>query len=170
MEGFDIDTTETDIQRKYATYTNLDPGTYYFHVWASNNDKIWNPEGATVKIVIIPPWYKTLVARILFSVLAIALIVGFYHYRITRYKRQQKYLEKLVTRRTKEIQEQTKQLIRQKEKLEAHEIQLEDQKAELEAQKEELKQINDVLKERNTLLEERQQQIEEQAEELRVKR
>ncbi len=111
MEGFDIDTIETNAQRRYATYTNLDPGTYNFHVWASNNDGIWSPEGASVKIVIIPPWYKTLIARILFIVFAIALIISFYLYRVSSLKRQQIYLEKLVKERTEELESLNEQLV-----------------------------------------------------------
>lgn len=42
MEGFDKDWTYTNAERRYATYTNLDPGEYIFRVKASNNDRIWN--------------------------------------------------------------------------------------------------------------------------------
>lgn len=42
-----------------ATYTNLDPGTYVFRVKGSNNDGIWNEQGASIKIAILPPPWKT---------------------------------------------------------------------------------------------------------------
>ena len=45
--------------RRFASFTNLDPGTYAFHVKGANNDGIWNEEGASVKIVISPPFWKT---------------------------------------------------------------------------------------------------------------
>ncbi len=38
MEGFEQDWHEVDSTRRFATYTNLDPGDYVFRVIASNND------------------------------------------------------------------------------------------------------------------------------------
>jgi signal transduction histidine kinase/ligand-binding sensor domain-containing protein/AraC-like DNA-binding protein len=45
--------------RRYAAYTDLQPGKYVFRVKASNNDGVWNNEGASLSIIINPPWYKT---------------------------------------------------------------------------------------------------------------
>ena len=42
-----------------ASYTNLPPGQYEFVVRGSNNDSKWNMEGATILIVITPPWWRT---------------------------------------------------------------------------------------------------------------
>lgn len=52
-----------------ATYTNLNPGTYLFRVKASNNDKIWNEEGASVKIIILPPWWRTAWAYLIYIII-----------------------------------------------------------------------------------------------------
>ncbi|MFC2093452.1 two-component regulator propeller domain-containing protein [Bacteroidota bacterium] len=54
MEGFDKDWIYTDASRRFATYTNLDPGAYTFRVKGSNNNGIWNEEGASLKIKILP--------------------------------------------------------------------------------------------------------------------
>lgn len=45
--------------RHNSTYTNLKPGDYIFRVKGSNNDGIWNEEGASIKIIILPPWWQT---------------------------------------------------------------------------------------------------------------
>ncbi|UOG77556.1 ATP-binding protein (plasmid) [Hymenobacter tibetensis] len=45
-----------------AYYTNLDPGEYEFQVKASNNDGIWNQAGTSIKIIIHPPFWKTIYA------------------------------------------------------------------------------------------------------------
>ena len=42
-----------------ATYTNLDPGEYVFQVKGSNNDGLWNEEGKSISLVILPPWWRT---------------------------------------------------------------------------------------------------------------
>ena len=58
LEGFDNDWQNVGTQR-IASYTNLNAGEYIFRVKASNNDGVWNPQQATMKIIILPPWYKT---------------------------------------------------------------------------------------------------------------
>jgi serine phosphatase RsbU (regulator of sigma subunit)/ligand-binding sensor domain-containing protein len=42
-----------------ATFTNLDGGTYTLRVRGSNNDGVWNDEGASLRLIVMPPWWKT---------------------------------------------------------------------------------------------------------------
>jgi ligand-binding sensor domain-containing protein/signal transduction histidine kinase len=58
LEGFDRDWIYCGA-RRYASYTNLDPGNYVFRVKGSNSDGVWNEDGAAVKITIHPPFWKT---------------------------------------------------------------------------------------------------------------
>ena len=58
MEGFDEDWTYSG-DRRFVTYTNLDPGKYVFRVKGSNNDGVWNEEGAALHLTITPPWRQT---------------------------------------------------------------------------------------------------------------
>ena len=55
LEGFDTDWTEVGSGHRIATYTNLDPGEYTFHVLGSNNDGIWNPNGVSLHLTVTPP-------------------------------------------------------------------------------------------------------------------
>ncbi len=55
--------------RRIANYTSISPGTYIFHVKGSNNENLWNNEGATMKIIIHPPWWKTSWAYILYTLI-----------------------------------------------------------------------------------------------------
>ena len=72
MEGLDKDWIYADASRRFASYTNLDPGKYTFRVKGSNNDGIWNEEGASITVIILPPWWKTTWAYMLYA----ALIIG----------------------------------------------------------------------------------------------
>jgi len=45
--------------QRYATFTNLDPGEYVFRVKGANSDGVWNERGASVRILITPPFWKT---------------------------------------------------------------------------------------------------------------
>lgn len=56
LEGFDTDWRDADGGKK-VTYTNLDAGRYTFTVIGSNNDGVWNEEGASLSFLVLPaPW------------------------------------------------------------------------------------------------------------------
>jgi signal transduction histidine kinase/ligand-binding sensor domain-containing protein/DNA-binding response OmpR family regulator len=74
LEGFNNEWIYTDGKTRKATYTNLDPGKYTFRVLASNNDGYWNTNGASLTIIIQPPFWRTNFAIILY-ILTIAGIL-----------------------------------------------------------------------------------------------
>ena len=86
LEGFDKEWNYTDSKRRFATYTNLDPGTYFFRVKGSNHDGKWNDEGRTLKIIITPPWWKTWWARIGYILLFIGFVTKYIQYRTNKTK------------------------------------------------------------------------------------
>jgi signal transduction histidine kinase/ligand-binding sensor domain-containing protein len=45
--------------RRQAFYSDLRPGTYRFRVIASNNEGVWNEEGASLDFVVAAAWYQT---------------------------------------------------------------------------------------------------------------
>lgn len=65
-----------------ATFTHLDPGTYTFQVQGRNSQGIWDVKGATVHLIIIPPWWRTWWFRIAVLVLLGGIGFGVYRYRI----------------------------------------------------------------------------------------
>ncbi|CAB1084069.1 Periplasmic ligand-binding sensor domain COG3292 / BaeS-type histidine kinase / OmpR-type DNA-binding response regulator [Olavius algarvensis Delta 1 endosymbiont] len=100
MEGFEKDWNEVDRTRRFATYTNLDPGEYVFRAIGANNDGIWNEEGAAIKITIIPPWWETMWFRISMVVAAIGLFAGGFRWRIGAVEARNRELEDQVQRMT----------------------------------------------------------------------
>lgn len=60
--------------RREAFYTNLGPGTYEFHVAASNEDGVWNEAGAAMAIVIPPTFMQTRWFLLLCAVAASAVV------------------------------------------------------------------------------------------------
>ncbi|MBN1118431.1 MAG: response regulator [Bacteroidales bacterium] len=74
LEGFDKGWNNVGTQRS-ATYTNLNPGEYIFKVKASNNDDIWNTTGASIKIIILPPWYRTSLAYFIYLIFILSLVL-----------------------------------------------------------------------------------------------
>jgi len=79
MEGFESDWNYVG-NRRFATYTNLDPGTYTFRVKAANNDGIWNETGTAIDITITPPFWKTLWFKILLAAMILLTINHFVNY------------------------------------------------------------------------------------------
>jgi signal transduction histidine kinase/ligand-binding sensor domain-containing protein/DNA-binding response OmpR family regulator len=74
LEGFNNDWLTTDGAQRKVTYTNLDPGTYMFRVKASNGDGVWNEKGAALKITILPPFWRTVPAFILYALLVAGIL------------------------------------------------------------------------------------------------
>jgi signal transduction histidine kinase/ligand-binding sensor domain-containing protein len=58
LAGFDPGWIDAGNKRS-ATYTNLPEGEYTFKVKAANADGIWNNDGASINLTILPPWYRT---------------------------------------------------------------------------------------------------------------
>ncbi|MGD0755863.1 MAG: two-component regulator propeller domain-containing protein [Bacteroidales bacterium] len=103
LEGFEKDWNNTDASRRYVTYTNLDPGKYTFRVKASNNDGVWNEKGTSVKIIILPPFWKTWWFKpIILAVVAI-LVIFIFWLRFRRLNEQKILLEKSVSIKTAEL-------------------------------------------------------------------
>lgn len=107
LDGFDKNWMQVGDQRS-AKYTNLNAGTYNFHVKGSNNDGIWNDEGVSITIVQLPPPWKTWWAYTLYALAFIAVVILFIHSQ--RKKRrlveeQNRLLEIKVFERTAELRE-----------------------------------------------------------------
>ncbi len=45
--------------RRAAYYPYLPPGAYTFTVIAANSDGVWNETGASLRVVVVPPFYRT---------------------------------------------------------------------------------------------------------------
>jgi two-component sensor histidine kinase len=83
MEGLDEDWIDAG-NRRFVTYTNLDPGDYTFRVKGSNSDGVWNEAGTSVKIVIHPPYWQTWWFRGVVIAAIVGILVAGYRYRVNR--------------------------------------------------------------------------------------
>jgi signal transduction histidine kinase/ligand-binding sensor domain-containing protein len=175
LEGFDKEWTTTDASKREATYSNLDPGLYFFKVKASNQDGIWKPVEKVLKIKILPPWWETLVVRIIAILFLLSLVFLGIYWRISTYRTRETELNTLVQQRTMElekknlellkeqiiIEEQSETLILANENLKNQQTRLEEYAEETQTQNEKLKLVNEQLMEH-------QKRIEAQSEELRA--
>lgn len=74
MEGFDREWITTNAAQRRVTYTNLDPGNYAFLVKAANNDGIWNENPTRLMITVLPPFWKTRTAFVIYALTVLATL------------------------------------------------------------------------------------------------
>ena len=84
LEGFDKEWNYTDANKRFATYTNLDPGEYTFKVKGANNDGVWNEAETSLKIIITPPWWATWWAYGFYLIVFGSVLYGIRKYEINR--------------------------------------------------------------------------------------
>ncbi len=83
MEGFDPDWRMANNQHQ-ATYTNLDPGNYTFRVKACNKDGIWNEIGTSLQLTILPPWWATWWAWLIYLLVFTGVVISVFRYQSLR--------------------------------------------------------------------------------------
>lgn len=89
--------------RRFATFTNLSPGTYTFEVIGSNNDGLWSDQAASVTVIVKPAFWQTLWFKVAVVLFSIFVLYAFYRNRIRKEKERRIALEDAVLQRTKEI-------------------------------------------------------------------
>ncbi len=81
-----------------ATYTNLAPGTYTLLVKAANNDGIWTPKPVSLRITVLPPWWATWWAYLMYAILfsgLLFMIIRFFWLRASLRRNQELHQLKL---------------------------------------------------------------------------
>ena len=124
LEPYDEAWVEAGTQRQ-ARYTNLSPGTYVFRVRAANADGVWNEEGRSIQIIILPPWWRTVWAYLLYGLLLVAAAFA-----VDRFQRR-RLIRKERERTMQHELQQARQIEAMNVQLRQHEQQLEDQNRKL---------------------------------------
>ena len=101
LEGFDQDWIETD-GRRFASYTNLDGGTYTFRVKGTSSDGVWNEEGASIGVVVVPPPWKTWWAYGTYLLMAGSGVLGYVRFKTVAQRREVER-HRLEARRLKQL-------------------------------------------------------------------
>ena len=115
LEPFDLDWRDAG-SRFTAYYPRLPSGSYTFRVKAANNHGVWNEEGASVRLTILPPRWRTIWA---YGFYALFFAGGVFF--IDRYQRKRLVRQERERARDKEL-EQAKEIEKAYKNLEvAHE-------------------------------------------------
>ncbi len=101
LEGFDETRWNVLGTRRRMDFTNLDYGNYTLRVKGSNNDGIWNENGASLAIRILPPVWLTWWAFVFYGILLCLTA-----YLVYKSARQQFRLRQQISRQNYEKEQQ----------------------------------------------------------------
>jgi signal transduction histidine kinase/DNA-binding response OmpR family regulator len=103
LENFDKDWVNNE-NSNTASYTNLPPGQYTFRVKGANNDNKWNEQGASIKVKILPPWWRSVPAYIFYALCAVGFILFIIRYFIAKSNRKlDRHMEEYRIEKEKEV-------------------------------------------------------------------
>lgn len=106
LDGYEKDWIYVENPNRFAVYSNLPAGDYRFMVKAANRDGLWNEVPTVLEIKILPMWYQTWWARMLFFVCAVGTIAFIIRYFWVRKTMQlQLEMERMDKEKVKEINE-----------------------------------------------------------------
>ncbi|HTD28228.1 MAG TPA: diguanylate cyclase, partial [Xanthomonadaceae bacterium] len=101
LEGFDRKWIDAD-HRPDATYTNLNAGDYEFHAQATNRDGLWSPNELKFKVTVVPPWWDSILARIVYSLIGIAAFATGWRILQLRHRREAAF-NRAIERREQQL-------------------------------------------------------------------
>ena len=116
MEGLSKEWISTN-NRNFVTFSKLPPDKYTFSVRGSNNDKVWNKKGASITLIIHPPFWKTWWFYALCIIVVAMIIFVFIKFREKSLMKEKRRLEQKVQERTEEVVHQNEQIEKQKNEL-----------------------------------------------------
>lgn len=101
LEGIDNDWNQS-VGKTEATYTIQKHGEYVFKLRGANSEGVWNKNERRLKIIVLPPLWKTGWAYLIYFILLLALALALYRFVKLQHRLQ---LEKLVNHQQAELHE-----------------------------------------------------------------
>ncbi len=140
LEGFSNEWLELGDERR-VSFTNLDAGSYVLRVQGSNNDGVWNAEGAAIRIAVAPAPWRSVWAYSLYALALAGVVFGF-----VRSQQRKVERERAISRRLREVDKLRSDLLANlKEVVDQRTAQVAERErllAELEAKNAELERFN----------------------------
>ena len=88
LSGFNHDWVEAG-GRRTAYYSHLPPGNYVFKVIADNGEGVWNTAGQSLRIRVLPPFYRTWWFVTLALLALFGAVFGGFRYRVNQLEQRQ---------------------------------------------------------------------------------
>lgn len=104
LEGYHDNWIEVGSNRS-ATFMKLSPGDYAFRVTATNNEGAWSESGATLRLKILPPWWRSWYAYLAYAASLILLVWAYHRYSVKLLQlKMDLQAQKLETEKTHELE------------------------------------------------------------------
>jgi signal transduction histidine kinase len=103
--------------RRFVPFSNLSPGEYILRIKGSNNDGHWNESGTTLRIIILPPWWRSTFAWVAYILVLLFILLILVRWREKRLKDERDLLEKKVHERTLQIELKNAEILQKNETL-----------------------------------------------------
>jgi signal transduction histidine kinase/ligand-binding sensor domain-containing protein/CheY-like chemotaxis protein len=113
LEDAWVETSQREVR-----YPSLPPGPYTFEVLASNPAGVWSMQPASFTFHVLPPWWRSLWARVVQGMLTMLIVVLIWTWRVAHLKEEHRRLEIAVDQRTRELQAEKAQVLIQKARAE----------------------------------------------------
>ena len=126
LDGFNENWIQLGSNRT-VTFTNLSPGEYNLKVIGSNNDGLWNEQGANLSIEVLPPWWRTNIAYIFYGITFISVLYVIRRFEINRREQKARVRESELRIKATEAEKRVLQIENErktKELEEARQLQL----------------------------------------------
>jgi signal transduction histidine kinase/ligand-binding sensor domain-containing protein len=82
LDGLNQQWNETHSDQRMVNYAALPAGDYTFHVQTATGQSDWGLPGATLRIQVLPPWWRTWWFRAIVAAAFLFLVWGAYHIRV----------------------------------------------------------------------------------------
>lgn len=106
LDRFNENWITTSAGQRMATFTNLDPGDYVFRVRGTNSDGVWSDQETQLHITVLPPFWKSTMAFVLYTLIAFSALLFGRRMVVTRERLRYKIeSERLSAQRLHELDE-----------------------------------------------------------------
>ncbi len=109
LEGLDKQWSAVTQKAQSPDYNNLSPGSYNFKVITKGANGLWS-QPAIFSFTILPPWWKTWWAYLLYALVALSVIRAYVMFRSQRLQKENLMLEEKVEQRTIELKQSLNEL------------------------------------------------------------
>jgi ligand-binding sensor domain-containing protein/two-component sensor histidine kinase len=91
LEGFEAKPKDVGSER-VVSYPKLPPGNYRFHVYAANEDGVWNDNGSTLEITVQPYFWQTNWFRVAAIIFVLGIVIAIVRFISTQKLKREKQL------------------------------------------------------------------------------
>ena len=104
MDGFDKDWVVYNYGQRSVTYTNFEPGTYTFHIRATNTPGVWSDKDTQLTIVILTPIWASWWAKLCYFIVVFVIFFIIFRLAYTRIRdKNELQIERLKVKQQEEL-------------------------------------------------------------------